>query len=679
MFNRLLMFVLIVSGLATLRMSAWGQTATKPLDPANFDTTINPSDDFFRYANGGWMDRNPIPADQSTWGSFNELQEHNYAVLHEILENASFDGAAPAGSAERMVGDFYATGMDSVGIESGGIKPLEPEFVRIGSLRDARGLVAEFAHLATSGIGVPYGFRAAQDEKSSTDVVAHIFQAGLGLPDRDYYTKTDSNSVKLRSQYVDHVKRMLVLLGDDSAKASAEASTVMNMETAMAGASMTRVERRDPEATYHKMSTDELASSTPTIGWRSYFTDIGLAEPGRIIVGMPRFLKAVDSMVAVTPIENWKTYLRWHLIDATAEYLGSPFVNEDFAFGGKVLTGVKEMRPRWKRVLESVNRGIGEALGQLYVAKTFTPAAKARAREMVMNLKAVLHDRIAQLPWMGDSTRQRAFGKLDAFGVKIGYPDKWRDYSPLTIDRTSYVGNVLAARRFEFHRNLAKIGKPVDRTEWGMTPPTVNAYYSSTMNEIVFPAGILQPPFFDPNADDAVNYGGMGAVIGHEMTHGFDDQGRKFDAQGNLTDWWTPRDEKNFNKRAALVEKQFDEYVALDSLHVNGKLTLGEDIADLGGLKIAYEAFQKSIEGKPRPAPIDGLTAEQRFFLAWAQIWRVNIRPEALRLRLNTDPHAPGRFRCNGPLSNLDEFRKAFGVKDGAPMSRPAAERANIW
>jgi predicted metalloendopeptidase len=394
---------------------------------------------------------------------------------------------------------------------------------------------------------------------------------------------------------------------------------------------------------------------------------------------MPEFMKKIDTMITSVPIDEWKVYLRWHLIDGTADYLNAAIVNEDFHFGGEILTGVKEIRPRWKRVLEATNRGLGDDLGQLYVAKAFTPEAKARARAMVMNLKAALHDKIAQLEWMSDSTKQQAFKKLDAFGIKIGYPDTWRDYSGLKIKRGPYVLNVLAARRFEFNRNLQKIGKPVDKTEWRMTPPTVNASYNSSMNDITFPAGILQPPFYDPKADDAVNYGGMGAVIGHEMTHGFDDQGRKFDAAGNLTDWWKPEDAKNYTARATLVEKQFSGYTMIDTLHVNGKLTLGENIADLGGLKIAYAAYEKTLEGKPRPEKIDGLTPEQRFFLAWAQIWRVNIRPEAVRLRLNTDPHAPGRFRCNGPLSNMKEFLEAFNVEDGKPMARPPDQRARIW
>ena len=662
-----------------LAAAASAQNSVKPLDLANFDTSVKPADDFFRYANGGWMARNSIPPDQSLWGSFSELQEQNYAVLHGILEEAAKDKSAGDGSPNQMIGDFYSSGMDSASIEAQGTNSLGEEFDRINSLKDAGALQTEIAHLQTIGIGAPFAFFANQDAKKSTDVVAHLSQSGLGLPDRDYYTKEDENSKKLRDQYVDHVRKMFILLGDDSVTAAGEAATVMQIETDLAKASMTRVERRDPNATYHKMTLEGLSTLAPDLAWKAYFTNVGLHEPGDIIVGMPEFMKKIDTMISGLPIDQWKAYLRWHLINSTADFLNAAIVDEDFRFGGAILTGVKEMRPRWKRILEATNRGLGEALGQLYVAKTFTPEAKARAREMVMNLKAALHDKIARLEWMSDSTKEQAFKKLDAFGVKIGYPDKWRDYSALKVRRGPYVQNVLAARRFEFNRNLQKIGKPVDHAEWRMTPPTVNASYSPNMNDITFPAGILQPPFYDPKADDAFNYGGMGAVIGHEMTHGFDDQGRKFDAAGNLTDWWKPDDAKNYNSRAAMVEKQFSGYTAIDTLHVNGKLTLGENIADLGGLKIAYAAFEKTLEGKPRPKKIDGLTPEQRFFLAWAQIWRVNVRPETVRLRLNTDSHAPGRFRVIGPLSNMKEFLDAFDVTDGSPMARPPEERARIW
>ena len=669
----------VFCALMAFSTSGSGQKSHGSINLADFDTTVKPSDDFFRYVNGGWLARNPIPPDQSLWGSFLELQEHNSAVLHEILESAAQHRSAVPGSAEALVGDFYASGMDTVGIEEARLNPLKDELARIAGMNDRSSIVEEVAHLNSMGLGVPFHFAAEQDEKKSTDVVGHIQQSGLGLPDRDYYTRMDSASKAIRAKYLDHVRNMFSLLGDDSSTAAGEATAVMELESALARASMTRVERRNPDSTYHKMSVADLALLCPSVPWDRYFTELGVHDPGMLIVGMPKFLRKADTLIAGMPVDRWKSYFRWHLLRSTSEFLPAAFVQESFRFNGRVLTGVTEMRPRWKRVMDAVNRGIGDALGQLYVAKTFTPEAKAKAREMVMNLKAALHDRIAQLEWMSDATKQQAFKKLDAFGIKIGYPDVWRDYSSLNIRRTSYLANVLACRRFEFRRNINKLGKPVDRTEWGMTPPTVNAYYSPTMNEIVFPAGILQPPFYDPNADDAVNYGGMGAVIGHEMTHGFDDEGRKFDAVGNLTDWWLPEDARNYAKRTGLVEKQFDGYSPIDTLHVNGKLTLGENIADLGGLKIAYEAFEKTLAGKPRPPLIDGFTPEQRFFLSWAVVWRVNIRPEALRVRLNTDPHAPGRFRCNGPISNMKEFLDAFRIPDGSPMARPIDERAHIW
>ncbi len=668
----------IVSFLLFAILSALGQQQ-KPIDPANFDTSVRPSVDFFKYANGGWMKNNSIPADQSIWGSFSELQEHNYAVLHEILDEAMKRTDAQAGSPWQMVGDFYASGMDSAAVDQNELKPLAGEFGKIASINNTRDLARAIAHFQSIGIGVPFAFRAGQDDKKSTDIIAQISQSGLGLPDRDYYTKTDGPSVKIRDQYREHIEKMFALLGDARKKAEADAAAVMNIESSLARASMTRLERRDPNATYHKMSVQELQKLVPVISWKEFFSDLGNGDIENVDVGMPRFMTYVDTLITTEPLDAWKVYLRWHLIHATASYLSSKFVDENFHFSGQILSGTQEIAPRWKRVLESTNRSIGEALGQLYVERAFSPAAKARAVEMVANLKAALHDRIARLEWMSDATKKAAFKKLEAFGVKIGYPDKWRDYSNLKISRQPYVLNVLAAREFEFNRNLQKIGKPVDKTEWRMTPPTVNASYSSNMNDITFPAGILQPPFFDPNADDAVNYGGMGAVIGHEMTHGFDDQGRKYDADGNLTDWWTADDAKNFLARSTKIEDQFSAYVVLDSVHVNGKTTIGENIADLGGLKIAYDAFEKSLEGKPRPPLIDGLTPEQRFFLAWAQIWRANIRPQALRLRIATDPHSPGEFRTNGPLSNLQEFQKAFEVKDGDPMARPLDQRVRIW
>jgi putative endopeptidase len=650
----------------------------KPIDPANMDTSVRPGDDFFRYANGTWLKNNPIPASESRWGSFAEVQENNYKVLHEILEAAAIKTDAPKGSAMQMVGDFYASAMDSARAEADGAKPLDDEMGRIAAIKTVADLQDEIAHLQMVGARVPFVLFANQDAKASTEIAMHFAQGGLGLPDRDYYTKRDDASKKLREQYVTYVTTLFTLLGEDASTASAHAATVLTIETQLANASMTRVQRRDPEASYHKMPFDSLVALTPAIAWGRMYDTMGIADHRPVIVGQPDFMKQVDAMMASVSIADWQTYLRYHVVNDSADLLSSPFVNASFDFRGRILTGTTELRPRWKRSLQLVDGSIGEALGQLYVAKTFGPEAKARARKMVDNLRAELRERLQGLEWMSAATKQQALRKLDAFTVKIGYPDAWRDYSTLTIDRGPAVLNGIRAAEFEFKRNIAKLGKPVNRVEWGMTPPTVNAYYNSRMNEIVFPAGILQPPFFDAAADDAVNYGGIGAVIGHEMTHGFDDQGRKSDADGNLKDWWTAEDAEKYKARSSMVEKQYDGYVAIDSLHVNGKLTLGENTADLGGLSIAYGALEKTLAGKPH-TKIDGFTPEQRFFLSYAQIWRSNIRPEALKLRINTDPHSPGVFRCNGPLSNMPEFAQAFALKDGDAMVRPASDRAKIW
>jgi putative endopeptidase len=650
----------------------------KPIETANMDPSVKPGDDFYEYANGNWMKKNPIPADESRWGSFSEVQERNRMVLKGILEETARKTDAPKGSPQQMVGDFYASAMDSARAEADGAKPLGDEMAKIAALKTTADLTDEIARLQTMGVRVPFGIFAGQDAKASTEVVLQMGQGGLGLPDRDYYTKTDDESKKLRDKYVTHMTNMFKLLGDDPAKASAEAATVLAFETQLANASLTRVQRRDPEANYHKMTLDSLASITPGITWNRFLDDMSVADRRPVVVGQPEFFKQVSTMMAKTPIADWQTYLRWHVLRNSADDLSAAFVNESFDFYGRTLTGATEMRPRWKRASDKVDGNIGEALGQLYVAKAFSPQAKERALKLVENMRAELRERIKNLDWMSQETKTQALRKLDAFAVKVGYPDQWRDYSKLSIDRGPLVMNEIRTAQFEFRRNMDKLGKPVDRKEWGMTPPTVNAYYNARLNEIVFPAGILQPPFFDANADDAVNYGGIGAVIGHEMTHGFDDQGRKSDADGNLKDWWTPADAENYKARSLKIEQQYASYVAIDSTRLNGKLTLGENTADIGGLSIAYGAMHKAIAGK-NIGKIDGFTPDQRFFLSFAQIWRNNIRPEALKLRINTDPHSPGRFRCIGPVSNMPEFAQAFGLKDGDAMVRGADERAKIW
>jgi predicted metalloendopeptidase len=649
---------------------SWG------FDTANLDKTCKPCDDFYQFAMGGWMKANPIPPEYPVWGSFSQLADKNQKNLRGILESAGGAKAAP-GSNEQKIGDFYASCMDTAAIDAAGAKPIEPELTQIAAVQTLADLQAETARLHNRGVGVLFRFNSTQDAKDSTQEIGAAFQGGLGLPEREYYLKQDEKSAKLRDAYVKHVANMFVLVGDPGDASGAEAATVMKIETALATASMKNTDLRDPAKTYHKMTLADLKALTPNFSWDAYFKMVGHPELKMINVGQPDFFKALDAQLTATPIADWKAYLRWHLMNSAASGLSEKFVNEDFDFRGKTLTGAKEIQPQWKRCVQATDRNLGEALGQVYVEKYFPPAAKARALEMVHNLLAALKDDLQTLPWMGPETRAQATAKLEAFMLKIGYTDKWRDYSALKIDRSSYAENVLRAAEFDFARRLNKIGKPVDRTEWGMTPPTVNAYNNSSMNEIVFPAGIMQPPFYDPNADDAVNYGGMGAVIGHEITHGFDDHGSKFDGKGNLKDWWTPEDLKNFNARAKCVSDQFDGYVVDGDLHENGKLVLGESIADLGGLAIAYAAYEKSLQGKPRPPDRDGFTPEQRFFLGWAQVWGANERIEYARLMANTNPHPLGRFRGNGPLSNMAEFAKAFGCKHGDAMVREQA--CKIW
>ena len=645
-------------------------------DTANLDKSCKPCDDFFQFAMGGWMKNNPIPPEYSTWGSFTVLADKNQQNLREILEAAE-KSEAPAGSNEKKIGDFYGSCMDTPAIEAAGIKPVEPMLERIAQVKNVSDLEAAAARLQLQGVGVIFRFTSSQDVKDSNQVIATALQGGLGLPERDYYLREDDKSKKLRDDYRQHVSKMLELLGDSPEKAATKAATVLKLETSLAKASMSNVDLRDPTKTYHKMKVAEAQVLTPDFSWDAYLRAMGHTDVHEMNVAQPDFFKAVNAQLTATPIDDWKTYFRWHVVNSAALALPEKFVNEDFDFRGRILTGAKQIQPRWKRCVQSTDRSLGEALGQLYVEKYFPPEAKAHALEMVHHLIAALRDDLKTLPWMGPETRAQAAAKLEAFAVKIGYPDKWRDYSGLKIERATYLRNLERATEFEFERRLNKIGKPVDRTEWGMTPPTVNAYNNSSMNEIVFPAGIMQPPFYDPKADDAVNYGGMGAVIGHEITHGFDDHGSQFDGHGNLKNWWSPDDLKNFKERAQCVSDQFDGYVVDGDLHENGKLVLGESIADLGGLTISYAAYEKSLEGKPRPPDKDGFTPEQRFFLGWAQVWGANTRPEYARLMANTNPHPLPRFRGNGPLSNMAEFARAFGCKKGDAMVR--AQACKIW
>ncbi len=650
------------------------------IDLSIMDTSVKPCTDFYQYANGKWLAATPIPPDQASWGTFNVIQDRNLAILHAIAETAAADKAAPEGSAAGKVGSFYRSGMDQARIEAEGAKPLAPELAAINAIHDQPSLLREMAHLQRLQIDAGFGLGVGQDQKRSTQQIVQIGQGGLGMPNRDYYLKQDKATLAVRAAYIAYVTKAFALLGDTPAVSAQEAQTVLALETRLAQASFTNVQERDPQATYHKMTLASLSALAPNIDWPLYFTKAGVAQPGGFNVGEPPFFRALGGEIRSTPLADWKTYLRWHLLAQEAPRLSTPFVNARFAYI-QALYGAKQLQPRWKRVLAATDSAVGFDLGRLYAARTFTPQAKARALSLVQNLKAALRDDLQTLSWMSAVTRQKAVEKLDKMAIKIGYPDRWRDYSKLHVNSPSYVVNAMRADEFSFQRDLNKVGKPVDRGDWGMTPPTVNAYYNPQMNDINFPAGILQPPFFNAQADDAVNYGAIGMIIGHEMTHGFDDQGRQFDGQGNLHDWWTAQDASQFKQRADHIAAQFDAYTPLEGAHINGRLTLGENIADLGGLKIAYLAFEKSMQGKPRPPLLNGLTPEQRFFLSYAQSWHENIRPELLRAGLVTDPHSPARFRVLGPISNLPEFGQAFGCAPPVPTvaSSNNAGQVTIW
>ncbi len=663
-----------------LGLAALGLVAQAPahhgIDPANLDTSVKPCDNFYQFADGGWMKSHTLPADKAIIGSFTEVSDRNREILKQILEETSAKRTWKPGSVEQKVGDFFASGMDTAAIEKRGLAPMKPIFATIEGLKDSKQLAATLARLHNQGIPGGFGFFVMQDPKDSTRYLGALNQGGLGLPDRDYYFNDDARTRAIREQYVAHVAKVFELAGDPAGLAQARARVVMDLETRMAKAAWTRVELRNPQKTYNKRTLSQLVQEAPGFDWALYFKDRGV-KLAELNVRQPSYATAFADFAARTPATEWRTYLRWHALRDAAKILPKAFGDENFAFYGKVLTGVPQQEDRWKRVEAMEDGTIGEALGQLYVKKAFPPESKQRMLQLVANLRSALHDRIQALDWMSEATKKQALRKLDAFGVKIGYPDKWKTY-PFAVKRNDYFGNVMRASTYQVAYNLAKLGKPIDRTEWGMTPSTVNAYYNPSMNEIVFPAGILQPPFFDPKADDAVNYGAIGWVIGHEMTHGFDDQGSQFDADGNLKNWWTDADRKAYQARTDLMVKQYDAYEPLKGEHVNGRLTLGENIADLGGMKIAYAAFQKSLHGQ-EPAKIDGFTAEQRFFLGAATIWRTQIRDAAASVRLKTDPHSPGVFRVIGPMSDLPEFFQAWGCQDGSAMKRDEKDRPAIW
>jgi len=675
---RLTPFALPLAAVALLSVASVASAqATRPsgIDTSAFDRSVRPQDDLFRFVNGGWLKRTPIPNDAASWGAFNELDERSRESMRTILEDASRSNAA-AGSEERKVGDLYASFLDSARVEALGVTPLKGELARIAALKSSAELPAMFAHLARIGVARPFGAGVGADPKKSTTNAVQISQSGLTLPDRDYYLNNDARMTAVRKSYAEYLAKLFTLA--EQPDPAGAASRVIALETAIAGKQWERARNRDRNAIYNPMTVAKLAESTPHFDWKGYLGAAGIGAATDVIVNQPDYLVALDSIITATPIGTWREYLAAKLLDAYSPELSSPFVQARFDFRGKVLAGQLAQRARWKRAVQEVEGGLGEAAGKLYVARNFKPEAKARIDELIRNLREAYSIGIDSLEWMTPATKARAKEKLAQFTVKIGYPDKWRDYSSLDIKRDDLVGNVMRARQWAYDDNVAQYGKPVDKKRWFMTPQTVNAYYQSTNNEIVFPAAILQPPFFDPKADDAVNYGAIGAVIGHEIGHGFDDQGRKSDGAGNLTDWWTADDAKAFEERAGRLGAQFEVLSPLEGAKVNPKLTMGENIGDLSGLAQAYRAYRISLKGKEAPV-IDGFTGDQRFFIGFAQIWRSNDREAALRQQLLSDPHSPGEYRANVPVANNEAFQRAFDLKPGDKLYREPGSRVRIW
>jgi putative endopeptidase len=646
------------------------------LETANMDSSVKPGDNFFLYVNGGWIKKAQIPPTETQLGSFLELYNRTKANLHSILDEVSKPGQA-AGSIEQKVGDFYASGMDSATIEKRGYDPVKPTLQQIDAIKDAKGVMQFVAAQQLEGDGLLLGQAIGADEKNSSINIASYYQSGLGLPDRDYYFKTDPATQAIVKAYQQYMQKLFVLTGDDSVTAAKKTAAVYALEKQLAGSHRTNEDLRDPQSNYHKMAVADLDKTMPVFGWASLLPAVGI-KTDSVNVGQPAYYAKVNELLQSVPVDTWKTYLRFHVLNGAANALSSDFVNARFEYSGKALNGQQQIKPRWERMVSNTDGNLGEALGQLYVKKYFTEDAKKRMEELVANLQKAFEARINKLDWMTDSTKQKAKEKLHAFLKKIGYPDKWRDYSKVTIDRGKYFENLVSCSKNEYQYQLAKVGKPVDRTEWGMTPPTINAYYNPTFNEIVFPAGILQYPFFDAAADDAVNYGGIGMVIGHEMTHGFDDQGAQYDKDGNMKNWWAKEDSIKFRAKAQQVINLYNGFTILDTVHIKGRLTTGENMADIGGIAIAYDAFKMTKQGQGQEK-IDGFTPDQRFFLSFAQIWRSKIKEETQRFYATVDPHSPPIYRVNGPLMNFTPFYEAFGIKQGDKMYKPENERIKIW
>jgi putative endopeptidase len=668
--------LLLLAALSTAVTLHAQDSKMKYINPANMDQSVKSGDNFYLYANGNWIKNNPIPASKTRWGSFDVLREESSKRLQGLLEYAAANTNKDRKT--QVIGDFYASGMDSTAIDAKGYTPIIPDINRINEITTIEQVLQEVATLRTKGLGSPlFSAFIGQDRKNVTQYIPSINQGGTTLPDRDYYLKDDARSKKIKTAYQQHVVKMFTLIGESNENATTYANAINAFETTLAKAQFSRVEMRDPYKTYNKLSVQQLNTLTPNIEWNKLMQLMGIEKMDSVIVGNTAFLKVVNTLLLEQPIEAWKAYLKWNIIKSAAPYLSTTFVDADFEFSS-VISGQKAQTPRWQRMSSLLDRTLSDFLGELYVEKYFKPEAKQRMVELVKNLQTAFAERIKNLDWMSATTKEKALEKLNAITNKIAYPNTWKTYEGLTIDRNDFYNNVKKAAMWQYQFMLSRLGKPVDKTQWGMTASTVNASYSASNNDITFPAGILQFPFFDFGADDAVNYGGIGAVIGHEITHGFDDQGRQFAADGNLKDWWTKEDGDQFKSKANLVVEQYNGYTVLDTIHVNGKLTLGENLADLGGLNMAYEAYTKTKEFK-KGKKIDGFTPTQRFFLSWAQVWRNNTLPETAAQLILTDPHSPGLHRGNGPVVNMDAWYKAFDIKEGDKLYKKPEDRIRIW